>query len=49
MRDALEAHFKLNSEQLNIYFLTRMTPIILDDESLVKTAVLPVRIYGDGE
>lgn len=49
MRDALEAHFKLNSEQLKIYFLTQMTPIILDDESLVKTVVLPIRNYGNEE
>ncbi|MEE3950739.1 hypothetical protein [Peribacillus frigoritolerans] len=46
MRDALEAHFKLNSEQLKMYFLTKMTPIILDDEAQVKTIILPVRNYA---
>lgn len=46
MRDALEAHFKLNSEQLNVYFHGQFRPIILDDEELVKTVVLPVRRHG---
>lgn len=45
MRDALEAHFKLNSEKLNIYFRGQMRPIILDDEVQVKTIILPVRTY----
>jgi hypothetical protein len=43
MRDALEAHFKLNSEQLNIYFHGEMRTILLDDEIQVKTVILPVR------
>jgi hypothetical protein len=43
MRDALEAHFKLNSEQLNIYFDGNMKPIVMDDEVQVKTLILPVR------
>jgi hypothetical protein len=45
MRDALEAHFKLNSDILNVYFHGQMRPIILNDESQVKTVVLPVRTY----
>jgi DNA polymerase III sliding clamp (beta) subunit (PCNA family) len=45
MRDALEAHFKLNSEQLNIYFNGEIKPIVLDDEVQVKTLILPVRTY----
>lgn len=45
MRDALEAHFKLNSEQLNIYFHGQMRPIILNDDVQVKTVVLPLRVY----
>lgn len=45
MRDALEAHFKLNSDKLNIYFYGEMRPIILDDEEIVRTVVLPIRQY----
>jgi hypothetical protein len=45
MRDALEAHFKLNSEQLNIYFKGENHPIFLDDEVQVKTLILPVRTF----
>lgn len=45
MRDALEAHFKLNSELINIYFHGQMRPIIMNDESIVKTIILPVRTY----
>jgi hypothetical protein len=45
LRDALEAHFKLNSEQLNIYFHGEMKPILLDDEVQIKTLILPVRTF----
>lgn len=45
MRDALEAHFKLNSEKLNIYFHGQMRPILMDDEVQVKTLILPVRQF----
>ena len=43
MRDALEAHFKLNSEQLTLYFKGSMRPFIMDDDEAVMTLVLPVR------
>ncbi|WP_156290750.1 hypothetical protein [Oceanobacillus salinisoli] len=45
LRDALEAHFKLNSEELTIYFRGNMTPFILDDNERVRTLILPVRTY----
>lgn len=45
MRDALEAHFKLNSEQLTFYFQGSMRPFIMDDDEAVMTVVLPVRTY----
>lgn len=45
MRDALEAHSKLNSESLTIYFKGKLRPIILDDAKMVKTLILPVRTY----
>lgn len=45
MRDALEAHFKMNSEQLTLYFHGTMRPFILDDDEAVMTLVLPVRTY----
>ncbi|PFI93389.1 hypothetical protein [Priestia megaterium] len=45
MRDALEAHFKLNSSSLNIYFKGSMVPMILDDEKKLQTLILPVRLY----
>lgn len=45
IRDALEAHFKLNSEQLTFYFHGNMRPIVLDDDSNVRTLILPVRTY----
>lgn len=44
MVDALEAHFKLHSEQLTISFNGNMRPFLMDDESKVKTVILPVRI-----
>lgn len=43
VRDALEAHFKLDSEQLNFYFSGNMRPFIMDDDEAVMTLVLPVR------
>lgn len=43
LRDALEAHFKLNSEELSIYFRGSMRPFALDDGKRVKTIILPVR------
>lgn len=45
MRDALEAHFKLNSEKLNMWFAGAHRPFILDDDKQVKTLILPVRTY----
>jgi DNA polymerase III sliding clamp (beta) subunit (PCNA family) len=45
IRDALEAHFKLNSEQLTFYFHGNMRPIVLDDDANVRTLILPVRTY----
>jgi hypothetical protein len=45
MKDALEAHFKLNSNELTIYFKGQFVPIILDDGVMVKTLVLPHRAY----
>lgn len=45
MRDALEAHHKLNSEQLTIYFNGNMRPFVMDDDEAVMTLVLPVRTY----
>lgn len=43
MRDALEAHMKLNSEQVTFYFCGPMKPFILDDDNAVMTLILPVR------
>ncbi|NRG47878.1 hypothetical protein HRF87_24460 [Bacillus sp. CRN 9] len=43
MRDALEAHFKLNSENLNMWFAGAFRSFILDDDKQVKTFILPVR------
>jgi DNA polymerase III sliding clamp (beta) subunit (PCNA family) len=43
IRDAFEAHFKLNSEQLTFYFQGNMRPIVLDDDANVRTLILPVR------
>lgn len=45
MRDALEAHHKLNSEQLTFYFKRQMRPMILDNDIDVKVLVLPVRTF----
>ena len=45
MRNALEAHYKMNSATLNLYFASKLRPIILDDENKVKTMILPVRTY----
>lgn len=43
MRDALEAHFKMNSEQLTFYFGGPMRPFFMNDDSMVTTLILPVR------
>lgn len=43
MRDALEAHFKMNSEQLKLYFNSSMRPFVMDDDASVITLILPVR------
>lgn len=43
MRDALEAHFKLDSEQLTFYFNGPMKPIMMNDDASVTTLILPVR------
>ena len=45
MRDALEAHCNLESKELNIYIQGHYRPIIMDDENMVKTIILPVRKY----
>lgn len=45
MRDALEAHFKLNSEQLTFFFHGDMRPIVMDDDKAVKTLLLPIRTF----
>jgi DNA polymerase III sliding clamp (beta) subunit (PCNA family) len=45
MRDALEAHSKLNSETLTIWLASPFQQMILDDDYLVKTLILPVRTY----
>ena len=45
MRDSLEAHFKMNSPKVEIYYKSPMNPMVLDDEVKVKTLVLPVRTY----
>lgn len=45
LRDALEAHFKLNSEELTIYFRGQVRHFALDDGKRVKTIILPVRTY----
>lgn len=45
IRDAMEAHFKMQSEQLTIYMSSPMKPIIMDDDNHVRTLILPVRVY----
>ncbi len=45
MRDSLEAHFKMNSPKLEIFYKSSVHPLILDDEVKVKTFLLPVRTY----
>ncbi len=42
MRDALEAHYKMNSDQLTFYFNGPMRPIVMDDDGAVTTLVLPI-------
>lgn len=49
MRDALEAHFKLNSQQLTFYFNGPMKPFVMDDDNAVTTLVLPVRTVSREE
>lgn len=46
LRDALEAHSKLESEQVTIYLKHPHHPVILDDDNAVRTLVLPVRLGG---
>jgi hypothetical protein len=43
MRDALEAHLKMESEQIRIHLIGPMKPMILDDDKAVRTLILPVR------
>ncbi|MET3658133.1 hypothetical protein [Sporosarcina psychrophila] len=43
MRDALEAHMKMNSEQLTFNFRGPHKPMIMDDDRAVMTMILPVR------
>ncbi|MEC0666325.1 hypothetical protein P8864_10530 [Priestia flexa] len=45
MKDAMEAHFKLNSPEVTIRFTGDMRPFTLSDGVMVTTLVLPVRIY----
>lgn len=45
LRDSLEAHQKLNSESLMIYFRSNIRPMIMDDGEKVTTVVLPLRTY----
>lgn len=45
MRDALETHFKLNSEKLTFYFHGPVRPIHLDNGLNVNTMILPIRTY----
>ena len=45
LKDALEAHYKLESEEVTFYFNGELRPIILDDNKQVKTLILPVRTY----
>lgn len=45
MRDALEAHVKLNSEELTMYFASPFRPFFMDDESQVTSLILPIRAY----
>ena len=46
MRDALEAHVKLNSDQATFLMQGPMRPIIIDNESNLETLILPVRVYN---
>lgn len=45
MRDLLEAHYKLQSDELIFYMSSPMRPIIADNDKNVKTLILPVRVY----
>ncbi|MGG4288334.1 hypothetical protein ABEW81_11110 [Priestia megaterium] len=45
MKDALEAHFKLNSPEVTMRFTSDMRPFTLSDGVMVTSLVLPIRIY----
>ncbi|QGF21752.1 PolIII beta-like processivity factor [Bacillus phage vB_BcM_Sam46] len=45
MRDAMEAHVKLQSEQVIFYMQSPMRPIIMDNDKNVTALILPVRVY----
>lgn len=45
MRDALESHFKLNSDKVTFYFHGQMRPFHLDNGLNLNTMLLPVRSY----
>ncbi|AKU43384.1 DNA polymerase III subunit beta [Bacillus phage Silence] len=45
MKDALEAHFKLNSPEVAIRFTGDMRPFTLQDNVMLTTLILPCRIY----
>lgn len=45
MRDVLESHSKLGSEELYIHMDSQMKPMVLDNQDDVLGIVLPVRTY----
>lgn len=45
MKNALEAHATLNSQELLISMSSSMKPILLDNQSDVQAIVLPLRVY----
>lgn len=45
MRDALEAHEKLKSNEVFIQMASELRPILLDNQEDVQAVVLPVRTY----
>jgi DNA polymerase III sliding clamp (beta) subunit (PCNA family) len=45
MKNALEAHFLLNSQEVYISLSSPLRPILLDNQNDVQAVVLPVRIY----
>ena len=45
MRDALEAHEKLKSNEVFIQIASELRPILLDNQEDVQAVVLPVKTY----